>query len=219
MFHVFVDKLTQILHKQPNELGKEIQYRMAPKIRNDLIKNFDEKIAVKSAVLILVYPVNNKPMIVFMQRPGGDNPHSGQISFPGGKTEKTDKSIVATAIRETNEELGVKYELIEPISKLTELFIPVSNFAVTPVVACMYQQPEFIINPKEVDFVIEIPLSKLVQPDCLSTKVFHHGEVAFEAPVFKYNKHIIWGATAMMLNEFLYIIKSNNLQKYTEQYC
>jgi 8-oxo-dGTP pyrophosphatase MutT (NUDIX family) len=90
--------------------------------------------ARESAVLVLCYPKNKESYIVLIQRPEYDGAHSGQIALPGGKVEKTDTDIVHTALREANEEVGIVINDVEVVGQLTEIYIPVSNFKVTPVI-------------------------------------------------------------------------------------
>jgi len=212
MFSNFIQHLTRILQTPAAIPGSEIQFEMAPAIRKKLMSTVNEGSAIKSAVLMLLYPYKNTIYTVFMQRPDEIGLHSGQISFPGGKVEDIDKSLIDTAIRETHEEIGVNPTEVVSICQLTDLYIPVSNFVVTPVVAYIKQRPVFVPNAREVKFVIEAPLSELLLPETKKMKRFTQREFEFDAPVFNINGHIIWGATAMMLNELLYILKRNKLE-------
>ncbi len=96
-----------------------------------------------AAVLILLYPDKDHLRTVFMKRNEYDGPHSGQISFPGGMFEKVDLDLEQTALRETEEEIGVDAGKIDVLGRLTPLFIPVSNFCVTPYVGWITGQPDF----------------------------------------------------------------------------
>ena len=96
------------------------------------------------------------------QRCQYDGKHSGQISFPGGKVEETDKDIYHTALRETNEEIGVIMQDIEVIGQLTNVFIPVSNFLVFPIVGFINYLPQFNIDNNEVEELIELKLTDLI---------------------------------------------------------
>ena len=161
-----------------------------------------EKEPIRAAVLILMYPFNEKTRLVFIKRNEYDGPHSAQVSLPGGAWEKGDGSLENTAIRETREELGIVDE-IEILGALTQLHIPVSNFLVSPFVGCTERTPSFHPDASEVQFIIETPLAELLDPGNLdSERVFRHGE-SIEAPFYRVGNEKIWGATAMMLSEYL----------------
>lgn len=157
---------------------------------------------VKAAVLILVYPGPVRPYLVFMKRNTYDGPHSGQVSFPGGSSEPQDISLEATAIRETREELGIE-GMIQLLGSLTSLHIPVSNYHVTPFVGWMDARPRFNPDHSEVEYLVEVPLEALMDPlNRMSGPVTRHGEY-INAPYYRAGKERIWGATAMILSEFL----------------
>jgi len=161
--------------------------------------------AKKSGVLILFYKKNNEPYIVLMQRPKYKGTHSGQISFPGGKQEKTDKDITETALREANEEVGVISADVELLGQLTDVYIPVSKFNVTPVLGFVDYCPNFIIDKIEVEELIELRLVDITELRTSQIKL-SNGSV-LNAPCFMINGKIIWGATALMLNELRHMLK------------
>jgi len=188
--------------------GSEVQWEMASSDR--MAKNFpkvpgpDARIA---AVLILLYPYNGSVHTVFMQRHNYDGVHGGQISFPGGKKEDTDKDIIATALREAEEETGTDSKKIRVIGTLTPLFIHVSNMIVTPVVGWTEEKPDFELQPEEVVFLINAELNRFLDQSIIKTKPFKiHGEM-IDVKYFDYDGNVIWGATAMIMNELLTIIK------------
>ena len=179
--------------------GEQAQLLMAPAFRGSFIHS---NIPVPAAVLFLMYPFENRTNLVFIKRNAYDGPHSAQVSLPGGAWEEGDRSLKHTAIRETREELGIQDE-IEILGALTELHIPVSNFLVSPFVGCTDTTPSFHPDTSEVQYVIEISIRDLLDPGNLdSEKRFHHGQ-SIEAPFYRVGKEKIWGATAMMLSEFL----------------
>ncbi len=188
--------------------GTEIQWEMASSDR--MKRNFpripgpDARVA---AVLILLYPVKGSVYTVFMQRHNYEGVHGGQISFPGGKREDSDETIIQTALREANEETGVDPGRISVIGTLTPLFIPVSNMIVTPVVGWTNEKPAFIQQPEEVDFLIDAELKRFLDPSIIKTKPFEIKGEKIDVKYFEYEGHVIWGATAMILNELLTIIK------------
>jgi 8-oxo-dGTP pyrophosphatase MutT (NUDIX family) len=179
--------------------GEQAQLLMAPTFRGSFP---DQGKAVRAAVLVLLYPVDHEIHLVFMKRNEYDGPHSGQVSFPGGAWEADDISLKQTAIRETREELGVK-EDIEILGALTPLHIPVSNFMVSPFVGWIVKTPVFHPDRSEVQYVIEVPLRELLDPAMRDSETLHHHGRPVEAPFYRVGLDKIWGATAMMLSEFL----------------
>ena len=181
--------------------GEAAQLRMAPTFRG----HFPEQgKAVRAAVLILLYPVGREIHLVFMKRNEYDGPHSGQVSFPGGAWEPEDLSLEQTAIRETREEIGLAGD-IEILGALTPLHIPVSNFLVSPFVGWIDNTPEFLPDRSEVQYVIEVSLRELLDPAIRDSETLHHHGRPVEAPFYLVGKDKIWGATAMMLSEFLHL--------------
>ena len=187
--------------------GKQAQYIMSPKHR------YAEHVAVppedarRSAVLLLLFPYKEKLSIVFIKRNNDAPHHSGQIAFPGGGCEQEDKTIIDTALREANEEVGVIKNNIEIIGKLTPLYIPVSNHYVMPVVGFSEITPNFIPKESEVQKIIKISVKELFKPENKASKTFNKYNSTFEAPYYDANGEHIWGATAMILSEFHEVVK------------
>lgn len=163
--------------------------------------------AKKSAVLLLVYPKNYLLHIVFIQRPIYDGVHSGQIAFPGGKLETFDESISAAAIREANEEIAVNPNAIELMGRLTPIYIPPSNYLVHPFVAFHEDLPSFVPQPSEVKAIIECPIANFMGVESLKTCHLNLGEKKMEVTAFQFEQHIIWGATGMILREFVDLLE------------
>ncbi|HEX7493288.1 MAG TPA: CoA pyrophosphatase [Bacteroidales bacterium] len=188
--------------------GTEIQWQMASSDR--MLKNFPRvpgKNARIAAVLILLYPDNGSIHTVFIQRPDYDGVHGGQISFPGGKNEPEDESVIMTALREAHEEIGIDPSKVNVIETLTPLFIPVSNMIVTPVIGWIKEKPVFIHQPEEVVFIIDADLKKLLDPGIVKVKPFEIRGEMIEVKYFDYEGNTIWGATAMILHELLIILR------------
>lgn len=160
-----------------------------------------------SAVLILMYDKEGEWHFPLMKR-SDYGPHKGQISLPGGKKEKTDFNLEQTALRETQEELGIDLSYVKVNGFLNDVYIPPSRFLVTPYVG-IFQNSAIEFNPSdnEVKELIEVPLSEL-----LSEKNFRQGSVPIapdlnvQTKYFHLKNHIVWGATAIILNEFKQII-------------
>ncbi len=188
--------------------GEEAHGLMAPDFRGAFEHNSDP---VPAAVLILMIPFRGETRLVFIKRNTYDGPHSAQVSFPGGAWEPGDESLEATALRETREELGITGK-IELLGSLTPLHIPVSNFLVAPYAGWMAERPAFHPDPSEVQYIIEAPLGKLLDPSNIRSGTWQHQGRSIEAPFYLTGKEKIWGATAMMLCEFLQL--ASTLQEH-----
>ena len=198
--------LEQFTHILNNELNKglpglDAQKIMSPSIREHALKTSDPSIARDSSVLLLFYLKNGQLHLPFIKRTTGNTNHSGQISLPGGKYEESDANRTITAVRETNEELGVECEKIKILGFLTELYIPVSNFMVLPVLGYCEKRPDFTLSEFEVEEIIEMPVDQLLDEKNTSEFTMEKNGFEIHAPYFKAKEHKIWGATAMILSE------------------
>jgi len=193
--------------------GKEAQYKMATYRRMPFKeKPIPEKVKLAS-VLCLLYPKDGKLHLPLIQRviAEGDK-HSGQMSFPGGKLESSDKSKQAGALREANEEIGILSEDVKMLGALTPLYIPASNFQVFPFVGYLNYKPTFIPQEREVAEVVEVALADLIASKSLKYKSmeFRKNYKVKNVPYFDVNNKTVWGATGMMLSEFVAIINQIN---------
>ena len=172
---------------------------MAPNFRGEF---YHDTKPVRAAVLFLLYPVNELIHTVFIKRNEYDGPHSAQVSLPGGAWENRDGSLENTALRETREELGIK-EDIEILGSLTKLHIPVSNFLVSPFVGYMDHSPVFRPDKSEVQYIIQTPLSELLDSRNIDSEIVSRNGQSMQVPFYGIGAEKIWGATAMILSEFL----------------
>ncbi|NJO87611.1 MAG: CoA pyrophosphatase [Chloroflexia bacterium] len=206
--------ITEIIESLKKELQKPLpglkaQHEMVPTSRlNDLAK--EPVNPKKGGVLLMIYENAEKLKLVFIQRTDDGGVHSGQISFPGGKFEPGDKDLIATALREAEEEVGIDASRVQILGNLTTMFIPVSNYMVSPTVGFYNGTPEFKPNPDEVAGLLEVTLAHLVDDKTKGPGLVDVRGRKFEVPVFHVEHHKIWGATAMILNEFIQVIKRAN---------
>jgi 8-oxo-dGTP pyrophosphatase MutT (NUDIX family) len=185
--------------------GIEAQQKMAVSAR---LSTLDPRQSVSAAVLVLIYPFQGFLHTVFMKRTDYDGPHGGQISFPGGKSESIDKDIIQTALREAFEEVGIQPDSVDVLGLLSKLFIPISNFEVQPVVGYANSRPHFEIDRKEVNCLIEMKLDELRSPECKFQKMMNIKGSETCVPYYNAKGYHVWGATAMILSEFLEILTS-----------
>lgn len=192
--------------------GRKAQAKMAHfgrKVAEQFLE-VPEDVRVASTLTLLV-PKEDGWHIALMQRVVmKSDKHSGQISFPGGSVEPTDPTLEYAALRETEEEIGVPIDSIKPIGRLTEMFIPISNYLVHPFVGYVESIPTYRPDGKEVQKIIEFPVADLLAPDAVKriTITLQNGHQLHDAPTFDAKGHVVWGATAMMLSEFLEVLKS-----------
>lgn len=188
--------------------GEDVQYKMAP-YRQRLDKSTIAAMNPKhSGVLMLLYEKENSWFTVFTQRKKYAGVHSGQMSLPGGKLEKSDDNLIATSLREAEEEVGVPRQRIEVLGLLSELYIPPSNFLVQPVVGYLKEPSLFKAQEKEVEKIVEIPISFFKNDSNIKLiKMQLNNSIYTKVPAYVYQEHIIWGATAIVLSEFSEVCK------------
>lgn len=162
----------------------------------------------KSAVLILFYPYQNDIYFPLILRPAYDGVHSGQVAFPGGRYELSDENLIRTALREAQEEIGLRLTDVEILGALTELFIPASNFYVLPVIGVMPYRPGFYPDPREVEDIFEIRLEEISDVDIIGSSDIQVRGEQVHAPHYMVQGYKIWGATAMMISELLAVLNA-----------
>ncbi|RAJ16833.1 NUDIX hydrolase [Olleya aquimaris] len=188
------------------------QFKMSPPYREKLIKLQAEKIknAKQSAVLALFYPdLEAQTKLILILRKTYKGVHSAQVGFPGGKVEEEDKNLMHTALRETHEEVGVHPKLVTVYKEMTQVYIPPSNYYVQPYIGVTNQTPIFTKQDEEVEDLLEVYLSDLLNENNITNKIVKTSyDVEVEVPAFQLNNHLVWGATAMMLNEVKDLLKA-----------
>lgn len=191
--------------------GREAQYKMAFAHRvEELQRRLNPPSDAKTAcVLLSLWEEENHWRTALIRRT--ENPrdrHSGQISFPGGRHDQGDLTFANTALREAQEEIGIQPDQVDILGTLTELYIPVSNFSVYPFVGVLKEAPRFQLQPGEVEEVFAPSLAYFQDPSSRSTAdVLVGGQLLVrEVPCFMIEGRPVWGATAMILSEFLALL-------------
>jgi 8-oxo-dGTP pyrophosphatase MutT (NUDIX family) len=208
-FQEFENKIVKITKlKLPGEVA---QFKMAPMERLAALKKIaiEKETVRKAGVLVLFYPSEAKQtMLALILRKTYKGVHSAQIGFPGGKYENEDTSLKETALRETEEEIGVLRNTVSVLKKLTEVYIPPSNFFVQPYLGITKNTPNFILQEEEVETLIEVPLIHFMDD---TIKIHQNLTTSYAkniiVPAFLLNNYLVWGATAMMLNEVREMLK------------
>ncbi|SOD97443.1 NUDIX hydrolase [Spirosoma fluviale] len=204
-FHTFSEHLHQRLQKQlPGEAAHQ---KMASTARYRLGIKPNERTR-RSAVLICFYPYQNSIYLPLILRPQYDGVHAGQMAFPGGRMERIDENLTRTALREAQEEVGIRVSDVKVLGLLTELYIPPSNFYVQPVVGVLPYRPDFYPDPREVEAVVEVDLDTLLDETIVGDSQIEVRGVTIDAPFYQIQGYRVWGATAMMISELLMVIDS-----------
>jgi 8-oxo-dGTP pyrophosphatase MutT (NUDIX family) len=180
--------------------GKMAQLKLAPPHRAHAEPETGYRLG---CVCLPIKDVDGIPHLVMIKRAHDGKVHSGQMAFPGGKAEEGE-TPEAAALRELNEEIGIPTDYIRMAGPLTSLYIPPSNFKVIPFVVVQHLNFSYILNYDEVSSIVELPLNQLSQQQILQSntrQVTLRGTV--NVPAYVINDTVIWGASAMILAEFL----------------
>lgn len=188
------------------------QFKMSPPYRADLIKLQANRIknARKSAVMALFYPnAEGETYLILILRKTYKGVHSAQVGFPGGKLE-ANETYQQAALRETEEEIGVKQVAITILKELTQLYIPPSNFYVIPFIGIVENTPKFVKEVAEVEALLEVNLDDFLNPKNITTKmVTTPNGLKVSVPAYNLKNQLVWGATAMMLSEVIDLLKAS----------
>ncbi len=202
------DKIKEkLLRAMQNDLpGEKSHIKMIPESRLNISYDINSETVKKSAVLLLLFPENGTFKLLFIKRATDGSSHSGQIAFPGGKFEDSDNGLINTALREAEEETGIHKNDVKVIKSLSSLFIPVSNFSVYPFVGIINYKPEINLNSDEVQEVYELDITELLSAKRIEKSFTVRGQ-KLTAPFYIFCEFEIWGASAMILSEFIDLIK------------
>src|SRR5690554_1701507 len=173
--------------------GEAVQLKMAPlerlqELKREAIANNNAR---KAGVMALFYPSRTfQTNLILILRKTYEGIHSGQVSFPGGKLDKSDRSMEEAALRETEEEIGVDRRAITIVKKLTPLYIPPSNFIVQPFIGITSKTPEFVRDEREVEALIEVELSCFMDESCITSQILSTSYITdLEVPAFNLSGH------------------------------
>lgn len=188
--------------------GLEAQLRMitTPRIGHRPTTDM-ERTCARAGVLVLIFHQAGRLYLLLTRRTDTVLHHKGQISFPGGRREPGE-DVQQTALRETREELGIAAGGLRVLGLLTPLYIPPSDTCIHPVVAFSEGRPEIRPQPAEVAEVIEVPLENLLDPAAVRCETWTLRGYPVVVPFFPFGDFKIWGATAMVLAEFLEVLRS-----------
>jgi 8-oxo-dGTP pyrophosphatase MutT (NUDIX family) len=205
-FSEFIERLEQRLAQPlPGATAHEVM-RATPV--GKVLPKFEHKLPPRpGSVLILLYPDQDKIVFPLIQRPEYAGAHSGQVSLPGGKAEPGENTIT-TALREGEEEIGISAHEVKVIGALSDFFVIPSNFLVTPVIGYVSSAPVLTPDAIEVDRILFGNVPDLIHDEAIKSKeILAAGRFAMQAPYFDVEGQVVWGATAMMLNEFRTVLR------------
>lgn len=209
LFETFIKSAIKI--ENIELLGEASHAKLSPPYRLKLAKQMEAKRmeAKKAGVLALFYPDNEaETYLALILRKTYKGVHSAQVGFPGGKYEEGDVTLRYTALRETEEEIGVSINAVNVIKAMSPIYIPPSNFLVHPFIGSIDHTPVFTKQDDEVEDIIKVSLQEFLNEENIITTVVPTSyNVKVNVPAFKLNGHIVWGATAMMLSEIKDLLK------------
>ena len=182
--------------------GSRAQQRFAP---SPWLPNWSPDLtpetARRAAALILLFPGPLGDMVPLTVRHRGLPQHAGQVSLPGGAID-AGESAEAAALREAEEEIGIRADRVRIVGALSTLWVAVSNYIVYPYVGVTDERPEFLLHPEEVEALLEVPLDHLRDPTRLRWMTRERQGHPVRYPYYDVGGHVVWGATAMILGEF-----------------
>ncbi|MES2811462.1 MAG: CoA pyrophosphatase [Bacteroidota bacterium] len=185
--------------------------KMVPPQRIEFLhsQSLQNVVPKKAAVLMLLYPKNNITHLALIVRNSYPGIHASQIAFPGGKVEVYDADLSQTALRETHEEIGVHKDKVSVVRAFTEVYIPPSNYLVSPFLGFSNEELTFTLSPDEVSGLIELPLYKFLDESIIvNVEMSTSYATDISVPAFQIGNHLVWGATAMMMSELKEVIKN-----------
>ncbi len=160
-----------------------------------------------AAVLLLLHAIDGVEHVLLQVRTSTVEHHRGEISFPGGRRDRVDDTLLDTALRETHEEIGVPPEMVEVFGALDDTDTRASNYRVRPYVGAVTPGFDaFLHAEREVSALLRVPLPHLLDPVNHVWKPVEQDGVTVASPAYQFGEHVIWGATARVLAQFLGLI-------------
>ena len=202
--------ITQLEITITNDLpGEESQQKMRVNYDQSIELPFSINNSTPAAVLILLYLEDNEIYFFLTKRTDELENHKGQISLPGGMQEGNEK-LIDTALRETQEEIGINKTSISIIGTITPLFVPVTGFMIYPFIGYSLNKLDPKLDPIEVEAIFSVNISDLLNKENRTIEQRNIRGYDVQVPYFKLNDYKVWGATSMILSEFRDLIKSIN---------
>ena len=187
--------------------GEESQQKMRVNYDQSIELPFSKNNSTASAVLILLYLEDNEIHFFLTKRSNELEHHKGQISLPGG-TQEENEELTHTALRETQEEIGINKTSISIIGSMTPLFVPITGFMIHPFIGYSSNKLEPTPDPSEVEAIFSVNILDLLNETNQTIEKRNIRGYDVEVPYFKLNNYEVWGATSMILSEFRDLIKS-----------
>lgn len=202
----FLDFIDKISHRltQPLPGAAAHEKLLSSNYKQRVLPNDSTR---QGAILILFFPYREEVYCPMIVRSKYEGVHSGQIAFPGGRYENFDESLIRTALREAQEEIGIYARDVKVLGTLSEIYIQASNIRVLPVIGTIPYRPAYYPDEREVEEVFEMSISELKKRSHIQHTEVQVGSKLVQAPYFGIEGKVVWGATAMMLSELLEIIE------------
>jgi 8-oxo-dGTP pyrophosphatase MutT (NUDIX family) len=172
----------------------------------------------RAAVLIPLFKKNGEYHILFTRRTDMVEHHKGQISFPGGRQDKKDKDLLTTALREAREEMGIEKKDVRILGELDDICTATTDFCVSPFVALIPYPYPFKVNSQEIEEVLEVPLSVLLDESRFRQELHKGDGKPFLVYFYQHKDHTIWGATAGILKQLLDLLPEEDKAKIKRRY-
>jgi 8-oxo-dGTP pyrophosphatase MutT (NUDIX family) len=162
-----------------------------------------------AATLLVIYPDDDGRLVVPLTVRHADlRSHAGEVSLPGGAVDPADASLQAAALREAWEEIGLEPSAVSILGELDDVWIPVSNYELRPVVGALAARPTLVPHDAEVASIVELPLTALFDPDVLGEEEFESRGFRIVAGAYRYGGVRVWGATALTLGMFAHVLEA-----------